>query len=74
VGGANDDEEDIEYGREYVHTADAALEEARKLIPVDESDIWPHWSEGVPGIRAPVELAKCRPTQFGIPTTMRCCG
>jgi len=48
-GRDEDDDEDIEYGREYVHTTDAALEEARKLqAPLSDSDIWPGWSDGVP--------------------------
>ena len=48
-GAEEDDDEDIEYGKEYVHTADAALEEARKLLPLlEDSDIWPGWEEGVP--------------------------
>lgn len=43
-----DDEEEFEYGKEYVHTADAALEEARNLAPPGEEDIWPGWVDGPP--------------------------
>jgi len=42
------DDEDIEYGKEYVHTAEKALEEERKLYPAEHAEIWPHWGEGVP--------------------------
>lgn len=43
------DDEEFEYGREYIHTADMALEEARKLLtPLGESDIWPGWTDGPP--------------------------
>jgi hypothetical protein len=44
----NEDDEDFEYGKEYVHTPDTAIEESNKLYPLDSSDIWPHWNEGVP--------------------------
>jgi hypothetical protein len=44
-----EDDEEIEYGKWYVHTADTALAEANKLCPVDEEgNIWPHWGEGRP--------------------------
>jgi hypothetical protein len=33
-----DDDEDIEYGKEYVHTAETVLAEERKLIPVEPAD------------------------------------
>src|SRR3569833_1436261 len=49
LGEAEDDEDEIEYGREYVHTADDALAEARKLlVPLGDSDVWPEWQSGVP--------------------------
>ncbi|UTD29163.1 hypothetical protein [Bradyrhizobium sp. WD16] len=50
MGEAEDDEDqEIEYGREYAHTADDALAEARKLIaPLGDSDVWPDWQSGVP--------------------------
>jgi hypothetical protein len=50
VTGADEgSDQDIEYGREYVHTAEGALEEARKqLLSAGESYSWPNWSDGVP--------------------------
>lgn len=45
------DDQEFEYGREYVHTADAALEEARKLLnPPGENDVWPGWIDGAPTV------------------------
>lgn len=50
-GAGEDDDEDIEYGKEYVHTADAALEEARKLLVLlGDGDIWPGWEDDVPTV------------------------
>ena len=44
----NEDDEDFEYGKEYVHTLDSAIAESSKLYPLAAGDIWPHWTEGVP--------------------------
>jgi hypothetical protein len=44
----NNDEE-IKYGDWYVYDAEMVLADEKKLFPpADISDIWPHWSEGVP--------------------------
>jgi hypothetical protein len=48
VCGSGEDDEDFEYGKEYVHTPETAFAEESKLNPVATGDIWPHWSEGVP--------------------------
>jgi hypothetical protein len=48
VCGIGEDDEDFEYGKEYVHTPESALAEESKLYPVATGDIWRHWSEGVP--------------------------
>jgi hypothetical protein len=46
-GGAEDDD-DFEYGTEYVHSPETVLAEESKLNPVQADDIWPDWSTGVP--------------------------
>jgi len=44
-----DDDEEIEYGKLYVHTAEMALAEANKLCPTEaEETIWPHWGKERP--------------------------
>lgn len=49
MGGTDEDDDELEYGKEYAYTAEAALEEARKLlVPLSDSDIWPGWEHGVP--------------------------
>lgn len=48
MSGSEEEEDDFEYGREYVHTPETVHAEESKLIPVQAGDIWPDWSEGVP--------------------------
>lgn len=48
MSGADEDDDEFEYGKEYVHTADAALEEARQLLAPGGNDIWPSWTDGAP--------------------------
>jgi hypothetical protein len=49
VVSTEDDDQEIDYGKWYVHTAETALAEANKLCPTDaEQTIWPHWSAGRP--------------------------
>lgn len=43
------DEEEFEYGKEYVHTAEALLEEDRRALTAS-GDIWPGWEDGPPTI------------------------
>jgi hypothetical protein len=44
-----EDDEEIEYGKLYDYTLEAALAEQDRVHPPRQLDeIWPHWSEGVP--------------------------
>jgi hypothetical protein len=46
--GENDDDE-FEYGKLYVHTPSTNFDEDESLLPLKgDGEIWPHWSEGVP--------------------------
>src|ERR1700722_19937239 len=43
------DDEEKEYDRLYVHDATDPLEEEQRIRPQSPiQEIWPHWSEGVP--------------------------
>jgi hypothetical protein len=42
-----EDDEEIEYGKLYVHSLG---DDSKVRRPLEADDIWPHWSEGVPTI------------------------
>jgi hypothetical protein len=45
----DDDGEQFEYGRVYVHTPTSNFDEESKLLPLKgDGEIWPHWNDGVP--------------------------
>lgn len=46
---STDEDEEMEYGKWHVYTAESDREEETNLLPLKTAgDIWPHWSEGVP--------------------------